>query len=194
MLKPIAINVVDIRQPSAELATATVNNVFKVFHGFYGNLFLNKFSNGVLSPDGDDTGIISARKIWAYGLRDFDMGVIKTALNVCQSAHPEFPPSLPQFVALCRAAAPRKTYAPDHSEVKAIPMGQALRSQYARQAREINARHAARAASIKTGFVELPISLDGLKQAIAGAVGLAGGDESETLLRLDRQFSARSAA
>jgi hypothetical protein len=68
-----------------------------------------------------------------------------------------------------------------------------LRSRYAAQARAINERHAAKQVAKVTGFKELPTGLDGLKQAIAGAVALAGGDEAATLRRLDRVLCGTAA-
>ncbi|AVQ81677.1 hypothetical protein C4F17_12355 [Variovorax sp. PMC12] len=166
-----------------------VNNVFKVLHGYYGNLFLSKFASGVTDSAGRDKGVASARTVWAFGLRCFEESTVVRALDQCQERHPEFPPSLPQFLALCAACAPRETYQP----ANAIGMSSALRSQYARQARAINEKHAERARGRATGERPLPAGLDGLKLAIANAIGCAGGDEAGALLILDRTF-ARSCA
>lgn len=193
MFKPIVVTPETVAQvaASAEAKRAQAGNVFKVMHGFYGNLFLSKFASGQLNDQGDDVGVVNARSIWGHGLRDFDEATIKTALSSCMDRHPEFPPSLPQFVVLCRAAAPRKTYRP---VVPEIEMSQGLRSQYARKCREINAKHDERAQQRITGFTPLPMSLDGLKQSIAQAVALAGGDEAATLMRLDRELASKVAA
>ena len=177
-------------QPKQAQESAAVNNVFKVFHGFYGNLFLMKFATGQLDATGQDMGVISARQIWAHGLREFDGGTVKTALSQSMERNPEFPPSLPQLVALCKANQPRKAYAP---AVPEIAMGQALRSEYAKQARAINARHAQQAMERRLGAVYSGTGLDGLKQAIANAVGAAGGDEVAELRRLDLLLSKRAA-
>ena len=193
MFKPIVITPETVAQvaASAETKRAQAGSVFKVMHGFYGNLFLSKFASGQLNDAGDDIGVINARSIWGHGLSTFDEPTIKTALANCMDRHPEFPPSLPQFVILCRAAAPRKVYQP---EVPEIEMSQGLRSQYARKAREINAKHDEIAREKASGITPLPMSLDGLKQSIAQAVALAGGDEAATLMRLDRELSPRVAA
>lgn len=183
MFKPILVSESDFRQEQPVIAESDVKNVFKVLHGYYGNLFFTKFSTGVLDK-GEDQGVANARRIWAHGLRDFDGDTIKVALRNCQTRHPEFPPSLPQFKALCAAAVPRAVFRVDN----AIGMSDKLRSQYARQARAIIDKHDARAVRRKTGYVPLPAGLDGLKQAIASAVGEAGGNEAGELLRLDRMF------
>jgi hypothetical protein len=113
---------------------------------------------------------------------------VKAALRQCQQRHPEYPPSLPQFVSLCAANKPREAYRP------ALGMSGELRSRYARQARAINEKHAARKAAIATGYREVPTGLAGLMQAIASAVGAAGGDEAATLARLDREIGQGAGA
>ena len=186
MFKPALVNEEFIRKPQAPLPVEAVNNIFKVMHGFYGNLFLSKFATGVVSASGEDEGIISAREMWGHGLRSFTPGTVKQALAKCMDAHPEFAPSLPQFVALCRACEPREVYKPAQP---AIGMSQELRSSYARNLRAINEKFQRRAIDKKTGYQELPLSLDGLKQAIANAVATAGGDEAAELRRLDLMFA-----
>ena len=164
---------------------AVVNNVFKVLHGDYGTLFLSRYASGVLDERKRDLGVASARTVWAGRLREFPQSVVLAALDLCKTAHLDYPPNLPQFIALCKACTPRVAY---RAEQPAIGMSQALRSQYAAKAREVNERHAQRAFDRITGFLDLPITLDGLKLAIANAVGTAGGDEAAELLRLDRLF------
>jgi hypothetical protein len=188
MFKPVVIDAAQFREPTQPPDESGIKRVFMVMHGYYGNLFLSKFSTGNVDG-GEDQGIANARRIWAYGLRDFDGETVKTALRQCQQRHPEFPPSLPQFVSLCAANKPRVAY----TAVRAIGMSGQLRSQYAAQARAIIEKHAARAVTKATGYVALPDGLDGLKQAIAGAVAAAGGNEAATLARLDRELTAGAA-
>lgn len=170
------------RRPEVEEGA---NNVFRVLHGFYGNLFMSKYSTGQTDAQGNDAGIVNTRRIWAHGLKKFSEDTVKSALADCLVKHPEFPPSLPQFVALCQAWMPRQAYRPAQP---ALGMSQGLRSKYAAQARAINAKYAERKRDMKTDYVELPVSLDGLKLAIADAVSCAGGDEGAELARLDRLF------
>ena len=78
-----------------------------------------------------------------------------------------------------------------------IGMSQALRSEYAAKAREINEKHAKRAVDKRLGAqadMGSHVGLDGLKSAIANAVACAGGDEVATLLRLDTMLAPRVAA
>ena len=108
MFKPIEISAEAIKAAASPLPEEAVNNIFKVMHGFYGNLFLSKFASGEVGEQGDK-GIVSARQIWGHGLRKFGPGTVKAALAQCMEAHPEFPPSLPQLQSLpnihqCRPA------------------------------------------------------------------------------------------
>jgi hypothetical protein len=189
MFKPLSASLPN-GQRVQPLPDDAINSVFKVLHGFYGNLFFSKFATGQVE-NGEDQGIANARRIWAHGLRDFDADTIRTALRHCQDRHPEFPPSMPQFAALCAAAKPREGFKPGKPS---IGMSQKLRSRYAAQARAINARYLEKKLEQKAGYVELPATLDGLKQAIASAISCAGGNEAETLLRLDRDLAPRRAA
>ena len=181
MLKLISPNIEDFKPQAAETTQDTANNVFKVFHGFYGNLFLSKFVNGQADASGVDQGVVSARAIWSHGLRDFDLATVKTALSRTMDAHPEYPPTLPQFVALCKACAPRQAY----QHPVAIPMSAELRAQRSKAAREAALKAVTTAPEKQTPTIGLQV----LKQLIAQAVGLAGGDEAKTLIRLDREFS-----
>lgn len=182
MLKTIEITAATVQQVAQPLPEKVMNFVFKMMHGFYGTLFLSKYSSGLVDPAGKDLGIQSARKVWAHGLREFDESVLIEAMGRCKTKHVEFPPSLPQFVVLCQQSLPPKLYI---SAAPAIGMGQQLRSSYARRARETIARKTAEALERNSGRVNVPQGLDGLKQAIADAVRCAGGDEAQELVRLD---------
>lgn len=176
MLKLVEIPAI-ARQQNADQPRPTdgANNVFRVLHGFYGNLFLSKFATGEPLPGGGDGGVASARGIWAYGLRQFTTETVKAALGRTVDTHPEFPPTLPQFVALCKACAPRQAFQP------ALPPAAVDRTEHARKARE--RLESIRATQPKEDGLTL------LKQAIAEAVGCAGGDEAATLARLDRMLA-----
>lgn len=177
MLKPITPRLEDFRAEPTTSPSDTANNVFKVFHGFYGNLFLSKFVNGQTDADGVDQGVVSARAIWAHGLRGFDVEVVKSALARTMDTHPEFPPTLPQFVALCKACAPREVYR------VALPPA-APNPEIAKKARE-----ASLAMKKKSAATEPADGLNLLKQAIADAVRCGGGNEGAELARLDRMFA-----
>ena len=97
------------------------NNVFKVLHGSYPKFFLSNFETGQLDQSGHDKGVKNGRNMWARKLIRFSEQVIGAALDQCLERHVEYPPNLPQFLALCRANQPRATYAeqclalPDHA-------------------------------------------------------------------------------
>ena len=48
MFNPISAHVDAARKAPESMPIEVVNNVFKVMHGFYGNLFLSKFATGDL--------------------------------------------------------------------------------------------------------------------------------------------------
>ena len=185
MLKLVEIPVI---KPASGRTTATptedANNVFRVMHGFYGNLFLSKFATGEVLVNGGDGGVASARVIWAHGLRGFDVETVKTALGRTMDVHTEFPPTLPQFVALCKACAPRQAY--QHA---ALPMSSALQTEKAKAARDAALKSIKPASQVEAA----PQGLQLLKLLIAEAVGLTGGDEAKELARLDRAYPMAAA-
>lgn len=148
--------------------------VFRAMHGFYGQLWLSKFATGQAGADGADAGVVSAKAIWAHGLRDFDATTVRMALRQCLERHPEFPPSLPQFVSMCRANQPREVF-------KALPMSADLYAERSKEAREKlrQLRERIQPVARATGGLAL------LFEAIADAVKCAGGDEIAALRRLD---------
>lgn len=97
--------------PPSDQVSPGVKALFIHMQGAYGNLFLSKFSTGVKDAKNRDLGIRAAMKVWEAALSKFPAQVIETAANRLTSDHPEFPPNLPQFVKICDAAMPRKTYA-----------------------------------------------------------------------------------
>ena len=105
----------------AQLQVApAIRKLFMVFHGSYGNAFIGKFSTGEKDAEGRDKGIRAAMKVWEAKLTKYPADVIEVAADRTGAAHPEFPPSLPQFEKLCDAAMPRKTYAQEHG-LPALP-------------------------------------------------------------------------
>lgn len=179
MFKSIQAATAGIGSPQPSIDDAGIKRVFMVLHGFYGNLFLSKFATGG-TENGEDQGIANARKVWAYSLREHDAETIKGALRRCQTAHPEFPPSLPQFLSLCAAIKPREAYKPP--PLPALTMSLELREERLRQ-------HRQKAAELAASLQEVEAGLDLLKQVIAQSIAEAGGDEAAELLRLDRMLA-----
>lgn len=177
-----------------------IRHVFRVLHGWYGNLFLSRYTVGRELPKGDpnageDEGMVNARRMWAFAIRSFSGETIRAALNATRPAHPEFPPTLPQFEALCRARAPRGPVVPmKDGKPLLLTMSDEHRSERARRAREIQAKHERRARAAREGVRRIEPGLQGLKVAIANAIGAAGGDEAAALLRLDRELTTTKAS
>lgn len=188
MLKPLNITAEQVlQQPRVDESLAS--KVFKVLHGSYGTLFLSKFSTGIIDSAGSDKGTLSARRVWAVALRKYPPDVVGTALDRCHKAHPEFPPGLPQFVALCEAAMPAEVFG---APVDALEISPELQARHAAEARSNRQKHLEAARALLDGPVVTATGLDALKQCIANAVGIAGGDEAAELLRLDRQLAPRA--
>ena len=106
--------------PAPLQVAPAIRKLFMVFHGSYGNAFIGKFSTGEKDADGRDKGIRAAMKVWEAKLGKYPADVIEVAAGRTGAAHPEFPPSLPQFEKLCEAAMPRKTHAQEHG-LPALP-------------------------------------------------------------------------
>lgn len=168
-----------VEPPSWPNDSATVNEIFAELLGMYGNLFLNKWSSGETNHEGQDSGIENARSKWACRLNVFSEQVICAALDRCIEIHPKYPPSLPEFIALCRANQPRVTFA---EQCLALP-DLAARSKQAAQIRELRDRISSQSASEVSSTPSQGLSK--LKVLIAQAAALAGGDEAAVLHDLE---------
>ena len=88
-----------------------IKRLFMLLHGRYGTAFTSKFATGKLDSVGSDRGTLSAMLVWQSDLRRYADDVVQEAAQRCKDSHPTFPPSLPDFEALCKASMPRETYA-----------------------------------------------------------------------------------
>lgn len=88
-----------------------IKRLFMLLHGRYGTAFTSKFATGKLDSVGSDRGTLSAMLVWQSDLRRYADDVVQEAAQRCKDSHPTFPPSLPEFEALCKACMPRQTYA-----------------------------------------------------------------------------------
>ena len=77
--------------------------IFRELQGNYGSRFLNQWKTGQTTRGGADAGVQNAMRIWARKLRGFADQV--QAIESVLEHLPSDPPSLPEFVALCRASA-----------------------------------------------------------------------------------------
>lgn len=98
-----------------------VRKLFLMMHGNYGNSFFSKFATGVKDEKGKDKGIRAAMLIWDSQLREYDADVIEIAAKRAAADFPQFPPTLPQFEAICKAVKPRKTFAEENGFPKLPP-------------------------------------------------------------------------
>lgn len=113
----LAAHAIQHAAPAAEpqQASPVVRKLFILLHGSYGTLFLSKFSTGEKDAAGHDKGIRAAMRVWDAKLQRFPADVVHTAADRLTSAHPQFPPNLPEFEALCESVMPRQTYAEENN-------------------------------------------------------------------------------
>lgn len=180
MLKPLSVTTESVK-PKTPANTVLAQRVFRAMHGYYGSQFLAKFANGVV-VDGEDKGVADALKVWAYELRHFSEAVVLDAIARCKAQHAEWPPTLPQFVALCEAAKPREAVR------FALPMSPELVKQrnapHVEKLRELRERIAGpKEAAPATG-------LQLLFAAIGDAIDCAGGDGAAAMVKLEREICA----
>lgn len=129
-------------------ARQAVKNLFLLLQGSYGSLFLTKFATGVKDELGRDLGVRAAMAVWRATLAKYSPEVIEAAAGRLTADHPEFPPNLPQFEAICKAATPRKTYIEQEGlvrlpapEVKPVAVSVPAQNDGKDWARRIVARH-----------------------------------------------------
>lgn len=178
MLKPLSVTTESV-MPKPGIDTTAAQRVFRAMHSYYGTLFLRKFANDVV-VDGEDAGVADALKGWAYKLAEFDADTIRRAIARCAQAHPEYPPSLPQFLALCEAAKPREAVR------FALPMSPEL-------VKQRNAPHVEKLRELRSRITPKTEEAHGLQplfEAIADAVNNAGGDSAAFLVQLEREMAA----
>ena len=172
-------------------ALTDTKQLFMMLHGMYGNLFVSKFATGELNENRKDKGILSAMKVWDSSLRKYyrqgenRAQIIEAALQACKTKHVEFPPSLPQFMALCDAeleTMPRPTF------FEKGGTGRVLVGVDEKFMEERRKRLAAAAFEKMRKFEKkqsngLPL----IQQLVAQACALAGADEVATLRNLERK-------
>lgn len=93
------------RQP---LPMGWVRKLFGELQGNYGTRFLDMWRSGQTNVDNDDVGLLNAMELWAEklaGFRDYPEA-IRRVLDTL----PPHPPTLPEFVALCRQSCPKPAH------------------------------------------------------------------------------------
>lgn len=105
------------------LPASWVDRIFMRLHGLFGTLWVDRWKTGELRrlPEGPmvDIGMLNAKATWAMELAGFagQPEVIARALEACATA--QYPPTLPEFLRLCREEARRATHA--NSRLDASP-------------------------------------------------------------------------
>ena len=99
------------RQP---LPGQWVSRIFQTLQGNYGSRFLNQWKIGQVLPDGQDAGLVNAKNVWAEKLSGF-ANQPERIKRVLDSLPPD-PPTLPQFVDLCRMARANEKPALPHKQ------------------------------------------------------------------------------
>ena len=164
-----------------------IKRLFMLLHGMYGNQLLDKFRTGKLNDRGEDLGILSAQAVWLNDLKAFNFEVIRQAVDRCKERHPTYVPTLPEFLALCRASMPRHLARPD---APLLEMSEEAKAAVRQKNRES-------IAMLKLGIngrVDYGAGLPALLLMISKAAGDAGGDEVKTLLSLESRFMPNAAA
>lgn len=75
-----------------------VDEIFKRFHGRFGNRFFAEYSLGKIGADGQDEGVVNAKRVWGEELAGFTPQEIKRGL----SAQYPFMPDCDKFKLACR--------------------------------------------------------------------------------------------
>jgi len=98
--------------PADERGQSPSRYVFLRMHGAYGAQWLDKWRTGLLDAEGKDRGVASVMAQWDVALGGFSRETIAKACDAVQdeARRPDhrFPPSMPEFLAQCRALSPRR--------------------------------------------------------------------------------------
>lgn len=92
------------------LPASWVEKIFRRMQGYYGSIWVDRWKSGESqqTPQGlVDVGMLNAKVVWAEELGGFSdtPEAIGKALDACKGL--KFPPTLPEFLALCREEAGR---------------------------------------------------------------------------------------
>ena len=91
---------------SRTLPVSWVDRLFDRMQGFYGSLWVDRWRSGELDANGRDRGLLNAKATWCIELGGFvdQSERIQKAIEACRSC--KLPPTLPEFMELCRQASP----------------------------------------------------------------------------------------
>ena len=94
------------------LPDAWVQKIFSTMQGYYGSRWINMWKLNQTLPNGEDVGVVNAMQTWAENLGGFadHPECLKHALKTL----PTEPPTLPQFLEMCRKAPLEQPKALEH--------------------------------------------------------------------------------
>lgn len=94
-----------MNQHQHPLPSAWINKIFATMQGHYGTRFLNMWKSGDTLDNGQDAGLYNAQRTWAEKLAGFEEH--PECISHALESLPDIPPTLPQFLEMCRRA-PKK--------------------------------------------------------------------------------------
>jgi hypothetical protein len=105
---------------SRSLPSEWVARLFGRFQAIYGNRV------GTMWADADPEEV---RRVWGESLGRFDPADIRSALDDVVRGYPDFPPTLPQFLALCMDSMRRRSQETPKLAAPRVPMPPHIREQ-----------------------------------------------------------------
>lgn len=105
-----------IDEKRLDYALGEARRLFYRWRSRYGNHATTRFERGQMCEDGQDIGVKLAVEEWAVAIDDAGIRNIDAIADRAETDNPNWPPTLPQFLAAARAVTPAKV-APLATEV-----------------------------------------------------------------------------
>jgi hypothetical protein len=86
------------------LPASWVDRIFDRMQGYYGSLWVDRWRSGDIDDNGRDRGLLNAKATWAIELGGFVGETERIAQAIESCRHRSLPPTLPEFLELCRQA------------------------------------------------------------------------------------------
>ena len=131
---PVVASAATVRRQAEALDARWVERIFERMHGLYGALWQQRWRDGRRGAAGE-AALLSAKRVWAQTLGGFreEPQCIAGALEACTTL--ELPPTLPQFVQLCRQMRRARPQAVAVAQV--VPVNRQALRQYQSQLRAL---------------------------------------------------------
>lgn len=95
-------NVTSLTSHHRRLPDSWIQKIFSTMQAYYGQRFIALWRTGQILPDGQDAGMVNAMTVWSERLGGYKHSP-ETFRRVLECL-PADPPTLPQFLELCRHA------------------------------------------------------------------------------------------